>query len=99
MLAEHGIEYSYREYTEEPLTRDELNKVVQQLDVPLASLLRKNDKAYKENGLTGHEDRETILSLMEEHPTLLQRPIAVMHGRAVVSRPAERLLELLQPTD
>ena len=43
--------------------------------VALAELLRKRDRAAKENGVTGDESDDRLLELMSEHPTLLQRPI------------------------
>ena len=33
---------------------------------------------------------------MAEHPTLMQRPIAVRGDRALLARPVERVLELLE---
>ena len=95
MLEEHGVEYRYREYTKEPLSKTELRKVLGQLGLGPHDVLRKNDKAYKELGLTGEESATKLVSLMAEHPTLLQRPIAVLGKRAVVGRPVGNLLELI----
>jgi arsenate reductase len=58
-------------------------------------VLRRRDKAYKALGLTGEEDTETLLHHMAEHPTLVERPIGVLGEKAVVGRPPERLLELV----
>jgi arsenate reductase-like glutaredoxin family protein len=38
---------------------------------------------------------ERILAAMRAHPVLMQRPIFVYRGRAVIGRPPERVLELL----
>ena len=94
MLDEKGIDYRYREYTQEPLSRAEVAKVLKQLGVGPKDVLRKNDKAYKELGLTGDETDKKLIDLMAEHPTLLQRPIGVKGKKAVVGRPIENLLEL-----
>ena len=64
------------------------------LGVEPSALLRKNDKAYKENKLTGKESAKKLIALMAKHPTLLQRPIGVSGRKAVVGRPIENLLEL-----
>jgi arsenate reductase (glutaredoxin) len=37
-----------------------------------------------------------LVALMAEHPRLLQRPIAVHGERALLARPVERVLELLE---
>jgi arsenate reductase-like glutaredoxin family protein len=36
-----------------------------------------------------------LIALMAQHPELLQRPIAERGDRAVLARPVERVLELL----
>jgi arsenate reductase len=96
LLNDEGIEFEYREYTQEPLSKAELEKVLGMLGVEPAEVLRKNDKAYKELGLTGKEPKTKLLGLMAKHPTLLQRPIAVKGKKAVVGRPPERILELVK---
>lgn len=95
MLRERGVEHEYREYTEAPLSKAELQKVFKMLGVRPKELLRRNDKAYKELELDGDESDAKLLKLMAAHPTLLQRPIAVLNGRAVVGRPADAILSLL----
>ena len=95
MLDQHGADYRYREYTREPLSVEELRRVFALLGVEPAALLRKRDAANKELGLDGSETSEELLAHMAAHPTLLQRPIGVIDGRAAVGRPVENLLELL----
>jgi arsenate reductase (glutaredoxin) len=94
LLDAKKIPYRYREYTEAPLTKSELTKVVRMLGVKAATLLRKNDPAYKDRGLTGSESDAAVIELMVAHPTLLQRPIGILGNRAVVGRPPEALLDL-----
>ncbi len=94
MLKEKKIPFRYREYTKEPLSKAELVKVLGYLGLGPKDVLRKNDAAYKENGLTGQESDAKLIALMAEHPTLLQRPIGVKGKRAVLGRPPENLLAL-----
>jgi arsenate reductase len=95
LLDDEGIPYRYRDYVREPLSEDELRRVLDLLGVSPAKVLRKNDRAYKALGLDGGESDATLIAHMTEHPTLLQRPIGVLDDRAVVGRPPERLLELV----
>lgn len=94
MLDELGIEYRYRDYKKDPLSADEVKKVLGKLGVKPAEVLRKKDKAYKEHGLTGKESDSKLISLIARYPTLLERPIGVKGRRAVIGRPIENLLEL-----
>ena len=95
MLDAHGADYSYREYTAEPLSEVEIRQLLADLGMQPSEVLRKRDKAYRELGLTGEEPGDELIRRMAEHPTLLERPIGWIDGRAVVGRPPERLLELL----
>ncbi len=94
MLDAQGIPYRYREYTEDPLDKEELTRLFGLLGLPPRALLRKRDHAYKSLGLTGRESDEVLLSHMARHPTLLERPIGVLGDKAVVGRPVQNLLTL-----
>jgi arsenate reductase len=94
LLNEHGIEYTYREYRQDPLSTTEIRDVLKKLGLSARDVLRTRDKAFTELGLTGNEPDSTLVGHMAEHPTLLQRPIGIKGKRAVVGRPPEGLLEL-----
>ena len=95
MLDEQGVEYAYRDYRKDPLSRAEVRTLLASLGVEPVDVLRKRDRAYRELGLTGSEPAEDLISHLAEHPTLLERPIGVLGDRAVVGRPPENLLSLV----
>lgn len=96
MLDEKGIEYRYRDYVKKPLSEAEIRDVLKLLDLRPKDVLRTKDPNVKELGLTGDEPDARLIAAMAKHPTLLQRPIGVVGDRAVVGRPPERLLELVE---
>jgi len=96
LLKERGIEFAYREYRQDPLSAAEIRRVLKMLGAGPKDVLRKNDAAYKELGLTGKESDAALVRHMAAHPTLLQRPIGVVGSRAVIGRPAEELLKLVE---
>lgn len=93
MLNERGIAHTYREYTKEPLSADELRQILGWMDARPGDILRARDA--KKLGLTGSEPDDELIAQMAEHPTLIQRPIGVVGTRAVLGRPIENLLELV----
>jgi arsenate reductase len=95
LLDEKGIEYRYRDYVKNPLSEAEIRDVLKLLGLRPREVLRTKDPAFKELGLTGDEPDAQLIAAMAKHPTLLQRPIGISGGRAVVGRPPERLLELV----
>ena len=66
------------------------------LGMPPGKVLRRNDRAFREQGLTGTEPDSLLIRKMAEHPTLLQRPIGVLGDKAVLGRPPELLLNLIE---
>jgi arsenate reductase (glutaredoxin) len=95
LLDEKAVPYRYREYTREPLTEEEIRGVLCLLGIPARDLLRAKDPAYRELGLADKPDDE-LIHAMARHPTLVQRPIGRLPGKAVLGRPPERLLELVE---
>ncbi|HLN98518.1 MAG TPA: ArsC/Spx/MgsR family protein [Pyrinomonadaceae bacterium] len=59
-------------------------------------LLRTNEPVYRDLGLgKGEFTDDEIISLMVEHPDLIQRPIVERGNRAVLGRPIENVKPLL----
>jgi arsenate reductase (glutaredoxin) len=96
LLEERGIDFERVDYHVEPLSADEIRELVRKTGRPASELFRAREPIYKELGLADREvgDDEAI-ELMAEHPALMQRPVVVKGDRAVLGRPIERVLELL----
>jgi arsenate reductase len=90
-----GVELPVREYLREPLTVDELREIVALLGVRPIEIVRRGEPQYAALGLSESTPDEEVLQAMAEHPILIERPIVVRDGRAVVGRPPESVRELL----
>ncbi len=95
LLEDRGVRYRYRDYRKQPLSEDELRDVLTRLGVPAREMLRSRSKEFRKLGLSGAESDEVLVPLLARHPRLLRRPIAIRDGRAVLARPPEKLLTLL----
>ena len=97
LLEERGIEHLVRLYLndEESMSAAEFERVLDALDMDAIDLVRKNEAVWKEEYKTLELDEDEIILAMIEHPKLMERPIVVNGDRAVVARPAEKLLEVL----
>lgn len=95
ILAEKGVEADYVRYLEQAPTRERLLDLMGMLgiDHPRA-MMRTGEPVYAELGLASAGPDE-LLDAIVAHPILLERPIVVREGRAVIARPAERVLEIL----
>lgn len=95
LLVERGIDARIVEYLSEPPTVDQLRELMGQLGIDDPRLMmRTGESEYGELGLAEQEG-DALLEAIASHPILLERPIVVHEGRAVIARPPERLLELL----
>jgi len=84
------------EYLTTPPDRATLARFLDLLAGPPGQLVRR-DKRFRELGLDEARcaTREQVIALLLEHPELMERPVVVRGGRAVIARPSERVLELL----
>ena len=96
MLREHGVEPEIVEYLKTPPDRDTVEALLAKLAMEPRDLLRKREKVYKELGLSDPElGRDELTAAIVDHPRLLERPIVVNGDRAVLGRPIERVLEVV----
>ena len=95
LLSERGVAFVERRYLEDPLTREELAALSARLARPAAEWVRSGEPAYAAAGLDASSSDAAILDAMAAHPILVERPILVRGGRAVVGRPTEQILSLL----
>jgi arsenate reductase (glutaredoxin) len=96
LLEERGAPFALRLYLEEPLSRAELAQLARRLGRPAREWVRRGEPAFAAAGLGPASDDGAVLDAIAAHPELLERPILVRGERAVVGRPPERVLELLE---
>jgi arsenate reductase (glutaredoxin) len=96
LLKERGVDFSKVNYYIEPLTKKKLTELVRKMNISPRDLLRKSEPVYKELGIASGEFTDAqLISLMVEHPDLMQRPIVERGEKAVLGRPTENVEELL----
>ena len=96
LLREHGIDYDAVDYHVFPLGEAEIRELVRKTGEPASALFRTREPVYSELGLGERAvDDDEAIALMAEHPALMQRPVVARGDRALLARPVERALELL----
>lgn len=97
LLRGRGIEPEIRDYLARPPDAPELRRLLRSLGLHARQLLRTGEEAYSTLGLDDPGlDEDALVDAMTAHPRLIERPLLVVGDRAVVGRPPERVLELLQ---
>lgn len=96
LLNENGVEPTIIEYLKTPPDRETLITLLAMLGVGPRELMRKGEAIYKEKNLadTGLDD-DALIDAMLEDPILIERPIVVSNGKAVIGRPPENVLAII----
>ena len=95
ILAEKGVDADYVRYLDEAPTRERLRELMGMLGIDdPRRMMRTGERVYTELGLD-RADTDDLLDAIVAHPILLERPIVVREGRAVIARPPERVLDIL----
>jgi arsenate reductase len=96
LLRGHGVEPAIVEYLNAPPEAAELARIVALLGVEPEALVRKGEELFKQSYAGKTLDARGWIAALAQHPTLIERPIAIRGQRAVIGRPPQRVLELLE---
>ena len=95
LLNARGIEPEIIEYLKTPPDAQQLEQLLVMLGLEPRQLMRTGETEYKENDLGDPSlSRDELIQAMVEHPRLIQRPVVISSGKAVMGRPPEAVLEL-----
>jgi arsenate reductase (glutaredoxin) len=94
LLRDNGVEPEIVEYLKTPPSAAELKKILAQLKMPAAKLLRR-----KEAAAAGIDPRalseDALIAAMVANPIVIERPIVISGGKAALGRPPETVLTVL----
>ena len=95
-MRERDVEFDVIEYLKTPLSREALERIIDLVPENPEEMVRK-DKNFKNLGLESNDyvTKESVVRILLKHPKLMQRPVILGSGKAVIARPSEKVLELL----
>ncbi|MFD2206937.1 arsenate reductase (glutaredoxin) [Kiloniella antarctica] len=96
ILKDQGLEPVVIDYIKTPITEKELMNILDQLKLTPRDILRKNEKIYKELGLSNKDiDDKQLRIHMVENPILIERPIVISDKGVRLGRPPESVMEII----
>jgi arsenate reductase (glutaredoxin) len=96
LLAAYGVPVDRLFYLDTPPSQAEIVRVLGLLGASdPRGLMRTAEPRYSELGLADASDDE-LVEAMTRYPELIERPVVIWADRAVVARPPELLLPLLE---
>lgn len=97
LLTERSITATIIHYLETPPDNKTLKEILSKLGISARQLLRTGEDEYKELGLADESLSEAkLIDAMVMHPRLIERPILVVDNKAIIGRPPENVLMLIQ---
>ena len=94
LIREKGVEPKVVLYLTDPPSSETLAELLDQLSLAAEDLVRQ--KEFNALGVERPESESDWLDLMASHPAIIERPIVVVDGAAVLGRPPENVLSLLR---
>ena len=94
---ELGVKHDVVLYIKEPPGREELKTILSGLKDPVEDLVRKDSK-FKKLELNPDDfvdNPEAVIEILIKHKQLLQRPVLVKDGKAIIGRPKQRIYDFL----
>ena len=96
ILDDNKVEYSVVEYLQQAPSKAELQSILEMLGFTPRELMRSGEAIYKELNLADQSlDDATLIEAMINNPILIERPIVIANGKAVIGRPPENVLDII----
>ncbi len=90
------MEFEEVNYIKSPPDAEALRAIIAKLEDPPTALVRRDSKFKKlELGEDDVATEDQIVDILVKHKQLLQRPLIVTKGTAIIGRPKDRVRELL----
>ena len=91
---EKNLEVEIRKYLDNPPSKEELKKVLKMLGMKPIELVRTKEADWKDNFKGKELSDDEVIDAMVQYPKLIERPVVIYKDKAVLARPAEKVLEL-----
>ena len=95
LLEERNVETRIVRYLDETLTKEEIKDVLEMLSMKPKELMRTKEDIYKELDLKNEDNHDKLIDAMVKNPKLIERPIVIKDGKAVIGRPIDNVIKLL----
>ncbi len=97
LLNDKGVTPEVVLYLKTPPTEAEIAGILRKLEMPPKHLIRFKETVASDLGISFDDERPDAewIKMMAAHPKLIERPIAVGSKKAVIGRPPEKVLSLI----
>lgn len=89
ILDAKGVLYDVRLYLKEPPSEADIRRALKALGKPASAVVRRGEDGFVDG------DEEALIAQMAANPIYIERPIVIVGAQAVIGRPPDDVLDLL----
>lgn len=94
-LKQNNVDFEIRQYLKEPLSEEELKKLLSKMNAKPADIIRTQEDKYKKELKGKKFSNEEWIKILLENPKLIQRPIVEKDYKAILAQPPEKIDEII----
>lgn len=94
LLEAHTKDVEIIKYLDSPPSKEILKRLLQLLDINAIDLVRKEEAIWKEQFKGKDYSEDQLITILSQHPKLIERPIVVKGNKAIIGRPPENVHSL-----
>ncbi|RLA77658.1 MAG: arsenate reductase (glutaredoxin) [Epsilonproteobacteria bacterium] len=95
IIDENGCEKEVVKYLETNPDAQTIKNLLKMLELTPRELMRTKEDIYKELNLKNETDNEKLIEAMVQNPKLIERPILIKDGKAIIGRPTSIIADFL----
>ena len=96
ILDESGSEKEIVKYLETSPDKQTIQNLLKMLGITPRELMRTKEDVYKELKLKDEMDDKKLIEAMAQNPKLIERPVLIKNGKAIIGRPTSIIEEFLK---
>ncbi len=95
LLQDKGFDPVIVDYVNAAPSKAEIIDALDMLGIEAFALMRTGDARFGEAGLAKTDTASDLIDAMVAQPILIERPVVIHNGKAVLGRPPEAVLDIL----
>lgn len=96
ILDDRQVNYTVVDYLKNPPDKARLKEILAMLGMRPRELMRRGEAVYTDKNLADENlDDDSLIDAMIENPILIERPIVIANGKAVIGRPPTNVLDII----
>ena len=95
ILIKKNADFEIVEYLKNKLSITDLEEIIAKLEINTIELVRKNESVWKEKFKGRNLNDKEIIQAMIDNPKIIERPIVVNGNKAILGRPPENVLKII----